>query len=231
MWYVGSVMMRINISIAYENDIIFKDFVLDIIDNKINVIVGPSGCGKTTLLKCIAGICDYKGEILPQINSIGYVFQEDRLFPYLSVIKNLQIIDKDLDKIISYLKKFQLYDVKDKYPHQLSGGEKQRIAIIRAFLRNNDLILMDEPFNSLDYFLRQSLMEMIYQIYESTKKTIILVTHDLDIALYLGHFIHVFSDKITVVRESIENPYVLQSLNENSVLLLNKIKVYLDKKS
>ncbi|QVK18724.1 ABC transporter ATP-binding protein [Mycoplasmatota bacterium] len=216
--------MKINISKSYKDIIIFKNFEIELKDNLINVIIGPSGSGKTTLLRCIARLCEYEGRIESKVQSIGYVFQEDRLFPYLKVITNLLIVDKDIDKVETLLKQFNVYDLKDKYPHQLSGGEKQRISIIRAFLGEKELILMDEPFKSLDYHLKMNLVEMIYKIQKLTNKTIVLVTHDLDIALYLGDYIHVLSKKVTRLKETIFNPYVHQELDSQSVVLRNKLK-------
>jgi len=221
--------MKISISKSYQEEIVFNNFNLEIIDNKINILIGPSGCGKTTLLQCIANLCDYKGNITPNIKSIGYIFQEDRLLPYLTILKNLFIIDNDFKKIKNLLKHFNVYNLKNKYPHQLSGGEKQRISIIRAFLRKNDLILMDEPFKSLDYNLKLNLVDMIYKLYNKTNKTIILVTHDLDIALYLGEYIHVLSDKVTSLRKTIENTYAFQDLNEKSLVIHNQLKDYMRK--
>ncbi len=220
----GSEVMNIKISKAYEKIKIFDDFELNIVDHKINVILGPSGCGKTTLLKCIAQICDYEGQIDQNNRDIGYVFQEDRLFPYLNIYQNLTVIENNESKIKSYLQKFNVSDLIYKYPNKLSGGEKQRISIIRAFLGNNDLVLMDEPFKSLDFNLKMNLMEMIREIYGETNKTIILVTHDLDIALSLGHVIHILSNKVTKLHESINNPYFNQELDAQSIVIRNSIK-------
>ncbi len=219
--------MKIKLSKSNQNNIIFKDFEMDIKDYHVNIVMGPSGCGKTTLLNCIARLSKYKGYIDNHHQSIGYVFQEDRLFPYLTVMNNLKIIEKNNQKIKTFMKQFQVYDLKDQYPHHLSGGEKQRISIIRAFIRQNDLVLMDEAFKSLDYHLKWQLVELIAKIQKEMKQTLILVTHDIEIALYLGHYIHVLTKKTTQLKESISNPYIHQELNENSVILRNKLKYLL----
>lgn len=219
--------MKIKLSKSYQEEVIFDNFTLEIIDNKVNILMGPSGCGKTTLLQCIANLCDYEGKIKPKVKNLGYVFQEDRLFPYLTIMKNLLIINDDIEKINELLNHFHVYNLRNKYPHQLSGGEKQRISLIRAFLNDNDLILMDEPFKSLDINLKLSLVEMIVSLYKRTKKTIILVTHDIDIALYLGQYIHILSDKVTRLKKTIENPYYFHELNEDSVIIHKQIKVCL----
>lgn len=217
-------LMKIKLSKAYQNNVVFNNFEMEIFDHTINVILGPSGCGKTTLLHCISELCDFNGKIMKEAKNIGYVFQEDRLFPYLTVMKNLLIIDHDVSRVEKMLETFQVYDLKDQYPHALSGGEKQRISIIRAFLGSHDLILMDEPFKSLDYHLKMNLVKRIQHIQEETKVTMILVTHDLDIAMYLGKYIHVLSEKVTSIKETIENPYTNQGLNEKNILLHNRLK-------
>lgn len=219
--------MKINISKKYKDSVVFDNFKLDIIEKKVNVILGPSGCGKTTLLHCIANITDYEGTIIVNNKKLSYIFQEDRLFPYLTVYKNLEIINSNKLLIDKYLSEFGVLDLKDKYPNNLSGGEKQRIAVIRAFLNEENVILMDEPFKSLDYNLKINLVELISKIQKETMNTIILVTHDLDVALYMGYKINVLSKKVTSVLESFINPYINQEINEESIRLRNKIKFLL----
>lgn len=221
--------MKLNLTKNYHNSLVLNKFEMDINEGEINVILGPSGCGKTTLLQCIANLVTYEGFIDSKSKKIGYVFQEDRLFPHLTIMKNLLIIDNNKEKVNTFLHKFNVYELKKKYPHQLSGGEKQRISIIRAFLLDHDLILMDEPFKSLDYNLKYYLINIIKDIQENLKTTIILVTHDLDIAMYLGKYIHVLSNKVTRVIKTIKNDYTYQELNQDSVIRRNELKLYLNK--
>ncbi|NLG81701.1 MAG: ABC transporter ATP-binding protein [Bacilli bacterium] len=215
--------MEIKLSKAYGNVIVFDDFNIEVQDNQLNCIIGPSGCGKTTLLQCIAGLATYEGKIIPTTNKIGYVFQEDRLFPYLTVYKNLEIINANQSIINQYLEEFHVSDLRDKYPSQLSGGEKQRIALIRAFIAESRLILLDEPFKSLDYFLAWSLCEMLVKLYQKTKKTMILVTHNVEMAVYLGQYIHVLSNKPAKVKKTIFNPHAFHKFNEESLSLYNEL--------
>lgn len=220
--------MKIKISKKYQDVTVFDQYEMVINEGQINVLLGPSGCGKTTLLQAMAKLTDYEGHI-PPINQVSYVFQEDRLFPYLTVYKNLSIICDDQDQIHRMLEKLDVLDLKDKYPNQLSGGEKQRISIIRAFIHPSNLILMDEPFKSLDYDLKQTLIKEILTIQQETKKTIVLVTHDLDIALYLGHMINVLSRKITTLLWSYQNDFQSFTLTPESVNVRNKITQLLAK--
>lgn len=215
--------MEININKSYGNVVVFQDFKLNIHENKLNCLIGPSGCGKTTLLQCIAGLTNYKGSIVPKPEKIGYVFQEDRLFPYLTVYKNLEIINNNQDIINEYLDEFHVSDLRDNYPSQLSGGEKQRISLIRAFIADSDLILLDEPFKSLDYFLTWSLCDMLVKLYEMTKKTMILVTHNVEMAVYLGQYIHVLSDKPTTVKKSIVNYQAFHKFDEKSLSVYDEL--------
>jgi len=166
-------------------------------------ILGPSGCGKTTLLRCIAGFEEFSGDIHLNGNNVKtpgpdrtMVFQDfNQLFPWKTVEKNVQyplklkgIRSKEEKKKMSdlYLEKVGLSDYKKYYPHQLSGGMKQRAAITRALIMQPKLILMDEPFASLDAMTRRKLQEELLQIHAKEKVTVIFITHNIQEALILG---------------------------------------------
>jgi NitT/TauT family transport system ATP-binding protein len=155
------------------------------------------------------------------------VFQDDRLFPHLTVWNNLKIINQDIKRIEKLLEICQVSELKHHYPKALSGGEKQRISIIRAFLKDAPIVLMDEPFKSLDFNLKMRLVELVKTIQAMSHKTIILVTHDLDIALYLGHELFVLTHKTTQVQQVMTNPYYGLELNEESITLRQQIKQWL----
>ncbi|MDR3280381.1 MAG: ABC transporter ATP-binding protein [Synergistaceae bacterium] len=174
-------------------------------------IIGRSGSGKTTFLRIVAGLLEktsgeirYGGGVPPRI---GMVFQEPRLMPWLTVEKNVlfahlsrnrKAIPYDMAKNLLEMLGLSLY--KDAYPSQLSGGMAQRVALGRALCREPELILMDEPFGSLDYFTRRSLQEEILRLYMRDKKTIFLVTHDVDEAVALSRRVVVL-DQGRVSRE------------------------------
>ena len=159
------------------------------------VLVGPSGCGKTTLLRILAGLEEpTRGKIDLPLNSdgspqkIGVVFQEPRLMPWLTVQENIQMAktndgDQKAKELIALL---GLTGFEDAYPRQLSGGMAQRTALGRTLYQNPDIILMDEPFASLDYLTRIQLQEELLHLFLQTKKTILFVTHDVEEAAYLG---------------------------------------------
>lgn len=186
-----------------EKEDILLDFNLQVMKNEFLCILGPSGCGKTTLLRCIAGFEKYNGEILvngqlktsPGIDRI-MVFQDfNQLFPWKTVEKNIQyplkqqgIKDKQqLDKITAeYLEKVNLAGIQKKYPHQLSGGMKQRVAIAKALALKPEIILMDEPFAALDAMTRNKLLAEVQQISKEEDCTFIFITHNIQEAIVLG---------------------------------------------
>lgn len=173
-----------------KNENIIHEFNLKLERNGITCLLGPSGCGKTTLLRLIAGLAKSDGGSIDGVQNIsfGYVFQEDRLLPWLSVKENIEwILKKDSDVDIDfYLKMLEIENAKNLYPKALSGGMKQRVSIARAFAFDADIILMDEPFKSLDYELKMTLMNSIIKLNQYEKKTIIIVTHDVQVAAFLG---------------------------------------------
>lgn len=169
-------------------------------------IIGPSGCGKSTLLKIIAGLdTDYEGEIRVHNRLImgpgieqGFIFQEHRLFPWLTVEENiaadLSLKDTEVRKRVDdLLKTVRLEDAAKAYPKELSGGMSQRVAIARALLRNPDVLLLDEPFGALDAFTRKHLQDVLLDIWKQKQTTMILVTHDIDEAVYLGNQLAIFN--------------------------------------
>lgn len=178
---------------SYGNEEIFKNFNIDFSDDNINCIVGKSGCGKSTLLNVMAGLIEIQnGEISGvALGDISYVFQEDRLIEWLTVKENLEITLKKYfhkstinTKIEDVLELVGIYDIKDKYPNALSGGMRQRVNIARAFGKPSKVILMDEPFKSLDYKLKYTIIDEFKNLLKREKRMVVLVTHDLDEAIY-----------------------------------------------
>ncbi|MDI6601809.1 MAG: ABC transporter ATP-binding protein [Thermoanaerobacteraceae bacterium] len=198
-------------------------------ENDFLCVLGPSGCGKSTLLRCIAGYEKINsGKIILEGNELTkpgtdrmMVFQDfNQLFPWLTVEKNidypLKINYPKLSKIQRkeltsyYLELVNLDNFKDFYPHQLSGGMKQRVVIVRALSLHPKLLLMDEPFGSLDALTRYKLQKELLKIYEHTGVTIIFVTHNIDEAIILSSKIVVLSQHpakiIDIITNDIEQP-------------------------
>lgn len=166
-------------------------------------IVGPSGCGKSTLLSILSGL-DQKSDgtitFQQQNPKIGYMLQKDSLFPWRTIFENCciglelnhNLNDETKERVNRLLKTYGLIEFKDKYPDSLSGGMRQRVALIRTLATDPDLLLLDEPFSALDYQTRLALSDDVYHIIKKEGKTAIMVTHDLGEAISL-------SDRIIVM--------------------------------
>ena len=184
-----------------------KDLNLRICKSTITGIVGPSGCGKSTLLKIIGEIIKpSKGSVRfsdgsSLKNKCSFVFQDFALFPWRNVYKNvafpleIQKINEKKQTIIihKYLKLVGLTKFKDRFIYQLSGGMKQRVAIARALAQRVPILLMDEPFSSLDELTRRRMQDELLRIQSSEKKTILFVTHSIDEAIYLSDVVVLLS--------------------------------------
>ena len=189
-----------------------KDFNLDINEGEIIAIVGPSGCGKSTILSTICKI-DNKtsGEIIFKNNNqkIGYMLQKDALFPWLNVLDNCllglrikgKISIEDKNKVINLLNTYGLSEFIYCFPDQLSGGMKQRVALIRTLAINPDILVLDEPFSALDYQTRLALSDDIYGIIKKEKKTVIMVTHDIAEAISMADRVVVTTKRPACVKK------------------------------
>ena len=174
-------------------------------------LVGPSGCGKTTILSLIAGlIAPTKGEIRLHQNSLGYMLQRDQLFPFRTIRKNIllglevqkKLTPEKVEGAYNLLRKYGLWDYVNSYPNALSGGMRQRVALIRTLATNPQLLLLDEPFSALDYQTRLSVCDDVYKIIREEKKTALLITHDISEAISVADKIFVLSKRpATVVAE------------------------------
>ena len=194
-----------------------KNINISINKGELVVIIGPSGCGKTTTLKMINKLIkptsgtifidgkniEFEDDIKLRRN-MGYVIQQTGLLPHLTVEKNISLIpslekiteEKIKQKVYELLKLVELNpeEYAHKYPHELSGGQQQKVGIARAFAMNPEIILMDEPFSALDPITRNQLQNEVFNIQQSLKKTVIFVTHDMDEALKLGDRICIMKD-------------------------------------
>ena len=196
---MNEIVLEINnLSHGYnENNEFLKNINLDISSGEKVAILGPSGCGKSTLLRLIAGLekpntgdIKINGQLVssngflipPEKRNIGLVVQEKALFPHLSIHANISFgIKKDKEKntiVSDLLNLFKIEDLKNKYPHEISGGEQQRVALARSLAPNPKFLMLDEPFSALDKNLKESLYEEISEVFSRKNSTILLVTHD-----------------------------------------------------
>lgn len=182
----------VNLNVKYGQKVVYDGFNLNIEDGKITCILGESGCGKTTLLNAVAGLVEYGGSISPVRAS--YVFQSPRLIPYITVIKNLTAAGAEREAALKLLEKVGLGDKAEAYPSQLSGGEAQRVSLCRALSVRSNVLLMDEPFSSLDLKTKLSAMELFKTLQREEGRSTLFVTHDVDEAVFLA-------DRIIVTAE------------------------------
>lgn len=188
-----------NISFAYEAKSIIKDLSLKVNKGEVVIIQGSSGSGKTTLFKIISGLeypdsgaihidqdCMFSRDgacIVPEKRQVGFIFQEYALFPHMTVYENIKFgchkMPKDLQKpyIMSLIKDIDLIGLESRYPHQLSGGQMQRVAIARTLASRPKILLMDEPFSNLDEALKDTFIPYLKKLFEKYQLTVLIATH------------------------------------------------------
>ncbi len=209
-----------NISMTYYNlksEIeVINNISFNIYEGEFVVIVGPSGCGKSTLLSIIAGLIQpTKGEIfvnnkkiLKPSKNIGYMFQRDHLFEWRTILENILIgleiqgkINKNIYKLAeNMLDDYGLIEFKDSYPRQLSGGMRQRVALIRTLITKPDLLLLDEPFSALDYQTRLAIADEIGIVLKKENKTVLMVTHDIAEAISMADKVVILSKRPATIK-------------------------------
>lgn len=188
-----------------------KDISFNVLDGEFLSIVGPSGCGKSTLLNIIAGLLKPSfGEVYIDeefSNSfsakIGYMFQKDQLFDWLNVWDNVllglkiqhKINNETKEVVTDMLNSYGLLDFKYHYPKELSGGMRQKVALIRTLALNPEVLLLDEPFSALDYQTRLNISDEIFDIIKKENKTVIMVTHDISEAISMSNRIIVLTKR------------------------------------
>ena len=191
-----------------------SNFNLNIKKGEFVAIVGPSGCGKSTILSILSGIDkEYKGQIKIENNiKFGYMFQQDALFNWLNVLDNSTLglnIQKKLsienkNYVINLLKTYGLKDFINAYPNNLSGGMRQRVALIRTLATKPDIILLDEPFSALDYQTRLKVSSDVYKILKKEDKSAIIVTHDIAEAITMADRVVILSKRPSYVKKIID---------------------------
>ncbi len=217
--------LDINFTIDSGTLQVLKNINLTILKGEFICIVGASGCGKSTLLRIIGGLeqgytgnCLFKEQEIrkPSVDR-GFVFQESRLFPWLTVEKNVEFGLRDAaeikqgnskdkkDIVQQHLELVGLENFRKAYPHQLSGGMQQRASIARALVNNPDMLLLDEPFGALDAFTRINMQQEILKIWRKEKTTMVLVTHDIDEAVYLADRVVLMSQRPGTIKKIVKN--------------------------
>lgn len=210
------VLKLVNINKSFYNELgkieVIKDVSFSLKSNEIISIVGPSGSGKTTILNIISKLINYDFGILEVNGNLGYMFQKDHLLEWRTVIKNILLgleINKKINEetyieIDNLLKKYGLLDFKKALPSELSGGMRQRIALIRTLMLKPNILLLDEPFSSLDYQTRLTICDDIYEIIKEKKLSALLVTHDIAEAISMSNRVIVLSKRPAVIKNIYE---------------------------
>lgn len=188
---------------------ILKDINFSVEEGEILVLLGPSGCGKSTILNIISGLLEpTQGSVDTHGKKIGYMFQKDHLFEWRTIMKNItlgleiqhKLTDEAQEEIKRLLEIYDLWDFRNNFPRELSGGMKQRVALIRTLALNPDILLLDESFSGLDYQTRLIVTDDIYKIIKNENKTAILVTHDISEAISLADKVAVLSHRPTTIQ-------------------------------
>jgi sulfonate transport system ATP-binding protein len=207
----AAVKVEVDVTHRYGDLVVHQDVKFSVKENEFLCICGPSGCGKTTLLDILAGILTpSRGgarigghPVNPKRDSVSFVFQEPSTLPWLNVRDNIAtglrikkiVADETARRVDDIIGIVGLKGYEGFYPHQISGGMKQRVAIARAFAIDADLILMDEPFVSLDQPTRERMQREVLDIWRHRRRTVVFVTHNLEEAVFLGDRIIVLSAK------------------------------------
>ena len=187
-----------------------KDFSYDVKEDTIIAIVGPSGCGKSTLLNMIGNLEEKtSGEIIFKKNKIGYMFQNDCLFSWLNILDNCliglkiknELTEEKKEYVINLLTTYGLKDFIYSYPNNLSGGMRQRVALIRTLATNPDILLLDEPFSALDFETRQIVSDDVYKIIKKEHKTTIMITHNIEEAIAMANTVIVLTKRPAIIKK------------------------------
>src|SRR5574344_761766 len=215
-----------------EEILAVDDFSYSVEQGEFIGIVGPSGCGKSSILSILSGLIkDYEGEFKFYNDSkIGYMLQNDNLFEFRTILNNCLLgleIKKDLTEdnknyVIELLNNYGLSDFINSYPDNLSGGMRQRVALIRTLATKPDILLLDEPFSALDYQTRLIVSDDVYKILKKEKKTAIIVTHDLAEAISICNKIIVMSKRPS----KIKNVYEINLENRSTPIENRKDKMF-----
>jgi ABC-type nitrate/sulfonate/bicarbonate transport system ATPase subunit len=203
-----------------NNNLVLNQVSLHVNEGEFVSILGPSGSGKSTLFHLIGGLLEpdegvitLNGNVINgKMGNISFMPQDHSLLPWRNVIKNIVLSQElsrkpDIELARAWLKRTGLEDFENAYPHELSGGMKQRVSFLRSLLAPQSFMCMDEPFSALDEFTRLDMQQWLLSIWEEQRRSILLVTHNIDEALLLSDRIYIFSDRPARIKEELIIPF------------------------
>ena len=226
-----------NLSKKYKDKVILENINLHVYEEEIVSIIGPSGCGKSTIFNILSNLTTQDSGSVNINGRFSYMYQKDLLLPYKNILDNVSLPlilkgekkKKSYEIVKPYFSTFGLEGYENKYPHELSGGMRQRANFMRTFINSSDIMLLDEPFGALDSITRASMQNWLLDIKKEIKSTILLITHDIDEAIILSDRIYILSNKPAVITKEIfvdKNIYNKNNL-ENIAKLKKEILSYL----
>lgn len=219
--YQNNKKLRVeSIKKNFNNTSVIEDVSFYVKENEFVSLLGPSGSGKSTIFNIISGLLkpdsgkviinedDYTGKT----GHVSYMYQKDLLLPWKRIIDNAAMPlvlkgekkDTSREKVSKYFKTFGLEGFEEKYPHQLSGGMKQRAALLRTYMFSKDIMLLDEPFGALDAITRSKMHFWLLDVIKKLNSTVLFITHDIEEAIFLSDRIYILSDKPARIKEEVE---------------------------
>jgi ABC-type nitrate/sulfonate/bicarbonate transport system ATPase subunit len=233
-----------NLEKSFGDNLVIQDVSLSLMENEFVSLLGLSGSGKSTIFNIISGLMlPDRGEVIikgqdytGRTGKVSYMYQKDLLLPWLKVIDNVSLPlvirgeDKKMarEKAAGYFETFGLDGFEDKYPFQLSGGMRQRAALLRTYLFSSDIMLLDEPFAALDAITRSHMHYWLLRTLKKLNSSVLFITHDIDEAILLSDRIYILSDRPAKIKEEIEIPLSRPRNKEvTTTQLFNDIKKYI----
>jgi NitT/TauT family transport system ATP-binding protein len=199
-----------HVSHSYGSVDVLHDLNLDVRPGEVVVLVGPSGCGKTTILNLLSGFIKPVSGTVTRQGIIRTVYQQDGLFPWLTVSQNISIGLRSVkdavvrnQEMLDLIQLIHLEGFENHYPHQLSGGMRQRVELARVLAGDSDILLMDEPFSALDYQTRIRMRRELVRVLEKRHRTVVFVTHDIEEAAQLADRVLVLSNRPATIRREL----------------------------
>lgn len=201
-----------NVYKSFGDTAVLENINIELREGELVAIVGPSGCGKSTIFNILTDLIKLDRGNAEIHGEVSYMYQKDLLLPYKTILDNVSLPlqikgiskKKAREEAFSYFEIFDLKGYENSYPHELSGGMKQRANFLRTFICSNDIMLLDEPFGALDSITKRSIQEWFLHIRKKVNSTILLITHDIDEAVMLSDRIYVLSNKPANIKKEFD---------------------------